>query len=222
MTAIVDQMPFEGIGLTLVLALVYGAFSWSLAEYVLHRFFMHQLWGKGIASREHLMHHAGNNQWNAANRLAWVGVVLVGLFIVAPLAAGLALLVGLPWQPALLAGPSYIASYGFYDWMHWRAHHRYPTSRYERWLRHHHFHHHFGHPMENHGVTSLVWDKVFGTYAEPGTIKVPRRLAMVWLVDEQGEVRPELAHQYQLAGTSTTARPDEDHERAFKNLAPTA
>jgi sterol desaturase/sphingolipid hydroxylase (fatty acid hydroxylase superfamily) len=208
--------------LTAVLALAYGAFSWSVAEYVLHRFFMHQLWGKGIASREHLLHHAGNNEWNAANRLAWVGVVLVGLGIVAPIAAGLALLVGLPWQVALLAGPAYIASYGVYDWVHWRAHHRYPSTAYELRLRHHHFHHHFGHPMENHGVTSTVWDKVFGTYADPGTIKVPRRLAMGWLVDDDGHLRPEFEGDYVLAGSSLQARPDEDHDRAFKNLAPTA
>jgi len=208
--------------LTAVLAVAYGAFSWSLAEYVLHRFFMHQLWGKGIASREHLMHHAGNNEWNAANRLAWVGVVLVGLGIVAPIAAGLALLAGLSWPVALLAGPVYIASYGFYDWVHWRAHHRDPSTAYELWLRHHHFHHHFGHPLENHGVTSPIWDKVFGTYADPGTIKVPRRLAMVWLVDEAGNVRPEFEGDYVLAGGSLAPRLDEDHERAFNNLAPTA
>jgi sterol desaturase/sphingolipid hydroxylase (fatty acid hydroxylase superfamily) len=213
---------FDGIALTAVLAIAYGAFSWSLAEYVLHRFFMHQLWGKGIASREHLLHHAGNNERNTATILSWVGVVLVGIGIVGPIAAGLASLVGLPWQVAMLAGPSYIASYGFYDWMHWRAHHRYPATAYERWLRHHHFHHHFGHPLENHGVTSHVWDHVFGTYAEPGTIKVPRRLAMVWLTDDDGAVRPELAHQYVLAGSSLAPRLDEDHERAFKNLAPTA
>lgn len=208
--------------LTAVLAVAYGAFSWSLAEYVLHRFFMHELKGRGIASREHLLHHAGNNVWNGANALAWVGVVLVGLGIVAPISAGLASLVGLPWQVALLAGPAWIASYGVYDWLHWRAHHRYPTQGYERWLRHHHFHHHFGHPMENHGVTSPVWDKVFGTYVDPGAIKVPRRMAMDWLVDEQGEVRPEFAGDYVLAGSSATSRPDEDHERAFATLAPTA
>jgi sterol desaturase/sphingolipid hydroxylase (fatty acid hydroxylase superfamily) len=205
---------------TAVLATAYGVLSWSLAEYILHRFFMHQMWGKGIASREHLNHHAGDNGRNGATVLSWVGVVLVGMGIVAPIAAGLAALAGLPWAWALLAGPAWIGAYGAYDWLHWRAHHRPPAPGYETWLRHHHFHHHFGHPLENHGVTSPIWDHVFGTYAAPGTIKVPRRLAMVWLVDDDGAVRPELAHQYVLAGSSV-ARLDEDHTRAFRNLAPT-
>jgi len=206
--------------LTAVLAFAYGMFSWSLAEYILHRFFMHQMWGKGIASREHLNHHAGDNDRNGATWLSWVGVVIVGFIVVAPVAAGWAVLLGLPWQQAVWAAPGWIAAYGLYDWLHWRAHHRYPAQGYEQWLRHHHFHHHFGHPLENHGVTSPLWDKVFGTYVAPGTIKVPRRLAMVWLVDEGGEVRPELAHQYVLAG-SNRQRLDEDKIRAFRNLAPT-
>lgn len=207
--------------LVAVAALAFGAFAWSFGEYVLHRFAMHEMWGKGIASREHLEHHAGRNDRNAATILSWVGVVLVGFGLVAPLVAVPVALLGGPWGAALLAGPGWILAYGGYDWLHWRAHHRDPAGRYERWLRHHHFHHHFGHPMENHGVTSPIWDRAFGTYVAPGTIKVPRRLAMTWLVDEHGQVRPEHRDQYVLVGRDG-ARDAEDHDRAFKNLAPTA
>ncbi|MCB1262149.1 MAG: hypothetical protein KDB33_17440, partial [Acidimicrobiales bacterium] len=41
-----------------ILATVAGALSWSAAEYGLHRFAMHEMRGKGLASREHLSHHA--------------------------------------------------------------------------------------------------------------------------------------------------------------------
>jgi hypothetical protein len=64
---------------------------------------------------------------------------------------------------------------------------------------------------------------VFGTYERvDGPLRVPRRLAMVWLVDEAGEVRPEYAQDWALAGSR---RWDEtqaaiDHGRAFANLAP--
>ncbi|MGL4300691.1 MAG: hypothetical protein ACRCW4_16660, partial [Candidatus Neomicrothrix subdominans] len=35
-----------------------GALSWTAAEYGLHRFAMHEMRGRGMASREHLKHHA--------------------------------------------------------------------------------------------------------------------------------------------------------------------
>ena len=35
-----------------------GASLWTLGEYLMHRFAMHELRGKGLASREHLRHHA--------------------------------------------------------------------------------------------------------------------------------------------------------------------
>ena len=35
-----------------------GAVSWTVLEYGLHRFAMHELRGKGLASKEHLKHHA--------------------------------------------------------------------------------------------------------------------------------------------------------------------
>jgi sterol desaturase/sphingolipid hydroxylase (fatty acid hydroxylase superfamily) len=56
----------------------------------------------------------------------------------------------------------------------------------------------------NHGVTSPIWDVVFGTYQAPGVIVVPERLAMRWLLDEASrEVRAEVAQWYRVRLTST-------------------
>ena len=90
-------------------------------------------------------------------------------------------------------------------------------------MRVHHFHHHFGHPMSNHGVTHPLFDIVFRTLERPDKVRVPRRLAMVWLTDEQGEVRPEYRDDYELVG-STTATDERQaaiaHARAYANLTP--
>ena len=43
---------FAGIALVAT-----GAFAWTLGEYLMHRFAMHAMKGKGMASREHLTHH---------------------------------------------------------------------------------------------------------------------------------------------------------------------
>jgi len=69
---------------------------------------------------------------------------------------------------------------------------------YGRWARRHHFYHHFHDPKVNHGVTSPIWDIVFGTYHKPDVIRVPEKLKMVWLCDETGEVKEPFRAQYEL------------------------
>lgn len=207
----------------LVVALPVGAALWSFMEYALHRFAFHEAGGSNYGSREHLRHHGSEDTVLESWYLSWAGVLLVSLLLIPTLGG----LVGLPsfgWG----VGLGYLVGYAFYDWVHWRAHRRpIPAGRFGRYeasVRHHHFIHHFHEPMKNHGVTSPFWDHVFGTYVSMDTIRVPRRLAMRWLVDDDGAVRPEYADTYEIRGA--TALTDEqrriDRERAFANEAPVA
>lgn len=199
----------------IALALV-GAAMWTLGEYVMHRFGMHALRGRGLASREHLRHHAERDSILESWYFAWAGVIGVGV----ALAANAAKVLG---PVGISLGAGWVMAYGSYDWIHWRAHRRPIANRYERFVRRHHFHHHFGHPMANHGVTSPIWDIVFGTYERvDGPLAVPRRLAMVWLTDADGEVRPEYADDFRLVGSleTTAEQAAVDRQRAFANLAP--
>lgn len=205
--------------LTLV-AFAFGWLLWTLGEYLLHRFAMHELHGKGIMSREHLLHHV-RADWHLAytNVLSWIGVGLVGGLIWTPLFWYLtgSLAIGL----GVAAG--WAVGYGVYEYCHAQAHLRGPSGTYSHWLRVHHFHHHFGHPMANHGVSVPWWDRVFGTLERPERVRVPRRLAMAWLLDDDGELRPEYADDYVLVGAASS---DErtaalDKARAFASVAPT-
>ena len=204
-------------GITL---LATGAFLWTFGEYLMHRFAMHALKGKGLASKEHLRHHAEYDSVLESWWFAWSGVVAVGF------ALGVNAGAWLGWVGWCL-GIGWVAGYGFYDWIHWRAHRRPIAHPYERWVRRHHFHHHFRRPTSNHGVTTPIWDLVFGTYERvEGPIRVPRRLAMRWLTDDQGEVRSQYADDYALVGVRIAEGSDPeqdamDHDRAFANLAPT-
>jgi sterol desaturase/sphingolipid hydroxylase (fatty acid hydroxylase superfamily) len=203
--------------LTALSAVVVGAAFWTLGEYVLHRWAFHELKGWGIGSREHLMHHVrATYTLDPVMFLAWAGVLLTG--------AGWGALA--TWLVGPLAGWSFgvgwVVGYFFYEWHHAQAHLRAPRNRWEAGLRKHHFHHHFGHPLSNQGVTHPLFDHVFGTIERPERVQVPRRLAMVWLTDDDGEVRPEFADDYELVGT---AHNDErtaalDRARAFANLTP--
>jgi sterol desaturase/sphingolipid hydroxylase (fatty acid hydroxylase superfamily) len=196
--------------LTLFGAVGTGWVLWTFAEYVLHRFAMHELHGRGIMSREHLEHHV-HSAWNfsVTHLLSWAGMLPLTWWL-AGVGAGMGVAVG--WA----------VGYFFYEYQHAMAHLRRPSGRYGTWLRRHHFHHHFGHPMANHGVTTPVWDRVFGTHEVPEMVRVPRRLALPWLVDDAGELRPEFADHYVLVGS---ARSDErtarlDRARAFASIAP--
>ncbi len=196
-------------------AAVAGAVSWTAAEYGLHRFAMHQLRGRGIASREHLSHHADVTYFSPASKKLASAAGTTALAF--PAANALA---GRRWATAFTAGM--IGAYAGYEVAHRRTHTHPPTNRYGRWARRSHLHHHFGAPMRNFGVTSPVWDKLLGTYDEPGVVTVPARMAPVWMLDQDGRVRPELAGDYVVKGHR---RADADQRRAdrvdaFGNAAP--
>jgi sterol desaturase/sphingolipid hydroxylase (fatty acid hydroxylase superfamily) len=197
---------------------VVGAFLWTLGEYVLHRFAMHELEGRGVLSREHLMHHV-RASWifDPMLVLAWLGVVAVGVLGWGQL--GLVLL-GPPAGVGLALG--WCGGYAAYEYVHAMAHLRAPRTEYQRWLRRHHFHHHFGHPMRNHGVSVAWWDRAFGTLDQVDRVLVPRRLAPAWMVDADGELREEHAADYELVGRASTDErlAELDRARAFASLAP--
>jgi sterol desaturase/sphingolipid hydroxylase (fatty acid hydroxylase superfamily) len=204
--------------LTVTVALAAGWALWTLAEYLLHRFAMHHLHGRGIMSREHLEHHV-TSAWHFDRNhiLSWTGMLLVGAVVWMPLGWW----VGGPTAGIVLA-VGWAVGYFFYEYQHAAAHLRAPRNRYEVFVRRHHFHHHFGAPMANHGVSVAVWDHVFGTFQRPERVRVPRRLVLPWMVDERGELQPRFAADYELVGAAT---PTErllqlDRVRAFASVAP--
>jgi sterol desaturase/sphingolipid hydroxylase (fatty acid hydroxylase superfamily) len=183
--------------MTVVTVLAFGAVAfvlWSFMEYVIHRFAFHERRGKNYGSREHLLHHASRDYRLWKNPEAWVGVVLVGGAL--GVAAWLVVSPAAGWG----LGVGYVVAYFTYEAIHGIAHCFAPRTRYGRWYRKHHFHHHFAEPLRNQGVTTPVWDKVFGTFSEPGQVQVPRRMAMCWLLDETGEVKPEFRDDYAVRG----------------------
>ena len=204
--------------LSLVVPFALGWAAWTLAEYLLHRFAMHHLRGRGIMSREHLEHHVHSSwSFSVTHLMSWAGMLFVGTVLWFPLGWWLSSVAG---GVALAVG--WAVGYFFYEYQHMAAHLHAPRHRYGAWLRRHHFHHHFGHPMANHGVTVPVWDHVFRTHEAPGKVRVPRRLALPWLVDEQGELLPEYADDYVLVGRADDAErlAALDRARAFASIAP--
>jgi hypothetical protein len=188
-----------------------------VAEYGLHRFAMHELRGRGLASVEHLKHHADVTYFSpTSKKLASAAGTTAVAF---PLAAWLA---GRRWATAFTSG--LLGMYFAYEVAHRRIHTHPPTNRYGRWSRRNHLHHHFGAPMRSFGVTSPIWDRLLGSDDELGVINVPRRMAPVWMLDEAGEVRPEHAADYAVRGARLADADQVERDRvdAFANTAPGA
>lgn len=206
------------VALEVVAGVAGGLLAWTLMEYLFHRFGMHQPRGRGILSREHLEHHLQASwRWSPVFLASWSGLLLLGFCVWFPIGRAM---VGRPFGLTMTIG--WAIGCAFYEYTHARAHVGPPLNRYGTWLRHYHFHHHFGHPMKNYGVTSPLWDHVFATFEQPGRVRVPHRRAMAWLLDDRGEVRSEHRDRYVLVGAPDAEERTAalERARAYASVAP--
>lgn len=177
----------------MIVAFTLGVLTWSLLEYMIHRWMGHGRRFRGNPfGVEHIRHHIEGNYFAPTWKKLGVATIFAGLLIgPAILVAGLAL------GTAYVAG--LITFYAIYEWLHRREHTHAGIGPYGRFVRRHHFHHHFVDGRKNHGVTTPIWDFVFGTYEAPTVIRVPAKLCMAWLRDPHtGDIRAEHARTYQL------------------------
>jgi sterol desaturase/sphingolipid hydroxylase (fatty acid hydroxylase superfamily) len=115
-----------------------GFMAWTLAEYVTHRFVLHS-----IAPIQHGIHHARPH--DAIDKIFWqIWLAFVVLYLMA--------------GGAILAGA--LVAYAWYLLAHYCAHHN-PAILPASLLKHHRDHHRFA--SRNYGVTTKLWDRVFGT-----------------------------------------------------------
>lgn len=168
-----------------------GAVAWTPTEYALHRWGGHHpRFRKTALGREHTRHHAEGGYFSPTSSKA---ALAAALFCVAGPFAALA-----AGAPGLAFVGGFLACYFGYELWHRRLHTHPPRGAFGRAIRLHHFHHHFHDPGHNHGVTSRVWDRAFRTRVAAGPVRVPRKLAMRWLLADDGAVRPEFAADYAL------------------------
>jgi len=142
---------------------VAGLATWTLTEYLLHRYVFHyepkSSWGKRLHFLMHGVHH---DYPNDSMRLVMPPVISV------PLATMFyfffMLLLGENFVPSFFAG--FIFGYLCYDMIHYATHHYPMKGRIGLFLKHHHMRHHYQTDDLNYGVSSPVWDLVFNTTIE--------------------------------------------------------
>ncbi len=151
----------NGVGLFTGLSLgLLGLFVWTLSEYVLHRWVFHyvgpRLWQRRVHFILHGVHHDFPQD---ADRLVF------------PLGASIPL--GLSFYllfraliGSVLADPLFTGfglGYLAYDGTHYAIHHFRMSSRWGKWIKRHHMVHHHTGAHARWGVSSPLWDYVFGT-----------------------------------------------------------
>lgn len=174
-----------------VSAFLTGVILWTFAEYILHRFLGHVHKGRNFFKTEHLQHHARANYFAPAS-----GKAMAAISVAAVLVASLSLVMPLISAVALMVG--FTGMYGLYEIVHYRFHMKDPVAMPFIILRKHHFYHHFHDPKMNHGVTTRVWDRVFGTFVKVEKVVVPSRMPLQWLLDGT-EVKPVYSPHFQLS-----------------------
>jgi sterol desaturase/sphingolipid hydroxylase (fatty acid hydroxylase superfamily) len=142
-----------GLGLAAIL-------SWSLTEYLLHRFIFHLEMDTPLGERFHfLVHGLHHVDPIDPTRLVMppalsiiLGILFYNLFyfIFGPL-----------WVEPFFA--FFLVGYLCYDYIHFAVHHFQPRTKIGKMLRHSHMQHHYVSPHARWGVSSPLWDYVFGS-----------------------------------------------------------
>lgn len=150
-------------GLTLphiVLMVILGIFIWTLMEYSLHRFLFHiktkSYWGNTFHYLIHGCHHK-----HPMDGLRLVFPPAATAVLSFPVWNMIKLLSTPTTTPALFGGG--LLGYVMYDVTHYYLHHGQPTGQVTRHLKKYHLNHHFRIQDKGFGITSSIWDNVFGT-----------------------------------------------------------
>lgn len=137
-----------------------GWLSWSLVEYLMHRFLFHAPVRSETGRIATLLAHGHHHVWPSDPRR--ITATPVQVVSIALLFHGLfRLTLGETWWWAAMSGA--LTGYVAYEAVHWMCHHGRPRSLALRALKDHHMRHHHLAPRSRWGIGSPLWDWVFRT-----------------------------------------------------------
>jgi dihydroceramide fatty acyl 2-hydroxylase len=154
-----------------------GMFAWTFLEYAIHGWMSHRF--VTFATPLHQVHHRDPAAVFAVGAWLPTAVVLASLLIV------------FGTTPAIVFVCGLMVGFVVYEAVHYRLHFVSPASRYEERIRTRHLAHHLAMTDRCLGVTSPLWDRVFGTE--------PRQHEMTAIAARLGAVEP-------IAGRSNLGR----------------
>lgn len=159
----VETTKDESPTVPLLIRFIWGVILWTLLEYSLHRWIFHmKISGKSkiliyIHFAIHGLHHKVPFD---PRRLVFpplpAALIAYALY--------LSIYVVLPAEERLMILAGGLSGYLIYDMIHFYLHYGAPRENsYLYHLKRYHNHHHFEHHENGYGISSVLWDKIFGT-----------------------------------------------------------
>ncbi len=139
---------------------VAGMFFWTLFEYGMHRVLFH--WSATSDAGRHavfVMH--GGHHAQPEDEMRGLMPPLASVPIAVAVFALAALVLDPPWLQSAFSG--FTLGYLAFDMIHWATHHARPAGPIGRAIKRYHLRHHFDRRPGNFGVSTPLWDIVFGT-----------------------------------------------------------
>ncbi len=164
-TAVVTKTRGISLASYIALGFLLGLFLWTFTEYTLHRFVFH--FRPRTPRQERLiflLHGVHHVQPQCKTRLLMPPVVSIPLALLfyGAFRLVLATLLGLSdWVAPTFAG--FMAGYLIYDMTHYATHYFPMRWGFLKFLKRYHMQHHYKTPNQRFGVSSPLWDIVFGT-----------------------------------------------------------
>lgn len=146
-------LPVLGIG-------VLGLVTWTLTEYCLHRFVFHYPARSRLGKWFVYLFH-GNHHDDPRDKTRLVMPPAGAIPIMAALFFVFGLVIPAPWIEPF--GAFFIVGYLIYDYIHYATHHFPMKNPVAKYLRRYHLKHHYSGEPGRYGVSSPLWDIVFGT-----------------------------------------------------------
>jgi sterol desaturase/sphingolipid hydroxylase (fatty acid hydroxylase superfamily) len=134
--------------------------TWTLTEYCLHRFVFHYPARSGLGKRFVYLFH-GNHHDDPRDKTRLVMPPAGAIPIMAALFFLFGLVIPAPWIEPF--GAFFIVGYLIYDYIHYATHHFPMKNPVAKYLRRYHLKHHYSGEPGRYGVSSPLWDIVFGT-----------------------------------------------------------
>jgi len=161
-----------GSGATLAIGLPAGFVAWTLFEYVLHRWLLHDtrhpVRRKVFWEKFHREHHLYRKMEDPDPHTVHPAITL-------PISIALLAAVGLATRSALalIVTTGWLVGYSAYEGLHWVFHSAILSRAtapiaWVRRLRAAHTIHHLERANRNYGFLTLFWDRVFGTFDPVG------------------------------------------------------
>ncbi|KAL0914486.1 hypothetical protein M5K25_014835 [Dendrobium thyrsiflorum] len=146
------------------LLILAGILLWTLIEYCLHRFLFHIKTESYWANTAHYLLH-GCHHKHPMDSLRLVFPPAAAAILCFPFFGLAKLLTTGAAAPALFGGG--MLGYVMYDCIHYYLHHGNPSSNRAKYLKRYHMNHHFRVQTLGFGITSSLWDVIFGTLPPP-------------------------------------------------------